>query len=208
MNETYVTVCGTVGTDPRRVVGDEWVITSFRLAHTPRRFDRRQGGWTDGDTSWYGVKASRSLANHVAVSVTKGDRVVVHGRLRMSEWRTSAGELRSAFVIDADTVGHDLMFGTSTFSRARVERPEANGSTLADQMLQQAEDEARRARPDGDALGERHRVLGGGLNEDCGDELDQESGEESVDEPGEESGDGSGELGDYSGLVPEPALRG
>jgi single-strand DNA-binding protein len=203
VNETYVTVCGTVGTDPRRVVGDEWVITSFRLAHTPRRFDRRQGGWTDGDTSWYGVKASRSLANHVAVSVSKGDRVVVHGRLRVSEWRTSEGELRSGFVIEADTVGHDLTFGTSTFSRARADRPEVSGSALADQMLQQAEDEARRIRsadgstPEGDALAD-----------DLDDEADDRP--DDADEPGDADGPGDAdEPGDaYSGLVLESAGRG
>jgi len=144
MNETFVTVCGTVGTEPRRVAGDGWVVTNFRLAHTPRRYDRAQGGWADGQTNWYGVKAFRALANHTAVSLGKGDRVVVHGKLRVDEWRTPEGELRTSMLIEADTIGHDLVFGTSSFIRAtQVDRPEAAGQAVADRMLREAEEAAR-----------------------------------------------------------------
>ena len=145
MNETYVTVCGTVGTEPRRVSGDGWVITNFRLAHTPRRYDRGQGGWADAETNWYGVKSFRALATPASLSLRKGDRVVVHGKLRVDEWRTTEGDLRTSVFIEAVTIGHDLVFGTSSFVRAgQADRPETAGQAVADRLLREAEEQARR----------------------------------------------------------------
>ena len=159
MNETFVTVCGTVGTEPRRVSGDGWVITNFRLAHNPRRYDRSQGGWTDGDTNWYGVKSFRSLATHASLSLRKGDRVVVHGKLRVDEWRTTEGELRTSVFIEADTIGHDLVFGTSSFVRSsQADRPEVAGQAVADRMLREAEEAARRELLDAEEFAAEERL--------------------------------------------------
>lgn len=91
-------------------------ITSFRLASSQRRFDRGQDKWVDGDTNWYTVTTFRQLAANAAVSIKKGERVVVTGRLKVRDWE--AGGKRGVNVdVEADALGHDLSWGTAAFSR-------------------------------------------------------------------------------------------
>ena len=89
-------------------------VSAFRLACTPRI--KTKGGWGDGNTTWIEVACFRTLAQHVAQSVRKGDPVLVVGRLRTNVWEKD-GESRERLVLEADTVGHDLNRGTSAFRR-------------------------------------------------------------------------------------------
>ncbi|GAA1832188.1 single-stranded DNA-binding protein [Agromyces salentinus] len=112
-----ITVIGVVGGDPRVHVTNQGLpITSFRLASTRRFFDRAKGTWENGETNWYTVSAFRQLAKNAAVSVRRGDRVVVHGRLRLRAWES--GERNgTAIEIEADSVGHDLSWGTTSLTK-------------------------------------------------------------------------------------------
>jgi single-strand DNA-binding protein len=112
-----ITITGLVATVPRHLVTTEGLsITSFRLAATQRRFDRSHERWVDGDTNWYTITTFRQLAINAAGSVSKGDRVVATGRLRIRDWEN--GERAGTNVdIEADALGHDLSWGTSSFSR-------------------------------------------------------------------------------------------
>jgi single-strand DNA-binding protein len=113
-----ITLTGLVATAPRHIVTSEGLpITSFRLASTQRRFDRPNQKWIDGDTNWYTVTAFRQLAINSAGSIGKGDRIVVTGRLRIREWEN--GERTGTNIdVEADSIGHDLSWGTSVFSRS------------------------------------------------------------------------------------------
>ena len=113
-----ITLTGIVATIPRHLVTSEGLpITSFRLASTQRRYDRAKGEWVDGDTNWYTITTFRQLAAHSAASIAKGERVVVTGKLRIREWQN--GERTGTTVdIEADALGHDLSWGTSTFTRS------------------------------------------------------------------------------------------
>lgn len=115
MSDT-ITIVGVVGTDPERKNPKGVPITTFRVATKDRRFDRATGAWTDGDTNWYTVSAYRKLAEHVFDSVHKRDRVILTGRLRVRSWET--GESRGTAVdIDLDAIGHELLWGTTVFTR-------------------------------------------------------------------------------------------
>jgi single-strand DNA-binding protein len=139
VNETYLSVSGVVASDPRAVVLDNNVrITSFRLASTRRRRDR-SGQWVDGETTWLNITCWRNLAANVADSVAKRDRVVVHGRLRVRKYTGSDGAERLSVEVEADSVGHDLTFGTSVFSRVRRAEPIEPGRAEADELVQQVE---------------------------------------------------------------------
>lgn len=113
-----ITVTGLVATPPRHIVTSEGLpITSFRLASSQRRFDRSQERWVDGETNWYTITGFRQLAINTAASVKKGDRVVVVGRLKIRDWEN--GERSGTTIeIDADSLGHDLMWGSSAFIRS------------------------------------------------------------------------------------------
>jgi single-strand DNA-binding protein len=113
-----ITLTGLVATTPRHIVTSEGLaISSFRLASTQRRFDRSSERWIDGETNWYTITSFRQLAINAAASITKGQRVVVAGRLRIREWET--GERTGTTIeIEADALGHDLAWGTSAFTRS------------------------------------------------------------------------------------------
>ena len=115
-----ITLTGLVATTPRHLTTSEGLaITSFRLASSQRRFDRTAQKWIDADTNWYTVSAFRSLAVNSAVSVTKGDRVIVSGRLKIRDWENT-DRSGTTVEIEADTIGHDMFWGTSSFTRVSV----------------------------------------------------------------------------------------
>ncbi|WP_216364138.1 single-stranded DNA-binding protein [Subtercola boreus] len=119
------TICltGVVATTPRHITTTEGLdITSFRLASSQRRFDRHQNSWVDVGTNWYTLTAFRQLASNLATSVSKGDRVVAAGRLRIREWE-NAEKSGMTVEIEVESVGHDLGWGTTQFSR--TVQPEA-----------------------------------------------------------------------------------
>jgi len=115
-----ITVTGLVATTPRHIVtGDGLKITNFRLASTQRKFDRNEQKWVDGETNWFTITSFRQLAANVILSVQKGQRIVVVGRLRVRDWTNEEKKTKGTNVeIDAEALGHDLMWGTTTFTRS------------------------------------------------------------------------------------------
>jgi len=131
MNGAVVTVAGNTATDVRLDATSSGVpVAEFRLGATERWFDRRRQEWTDGPSSFYTVRAFRGLAENVVSSVSKGDPLLVTGRLRVAE--RDRGEGRGRYVaveIDATSIGHDLARGTSVFRRTVRGRP-GSGTAL------------------------------------------------------------------------------
>lgn len=105
-------VSGLVATTPRHLVTQEGLaITSFRLAEYQTDYDE--------GTNWYTITAFRQMAVNAASSITKGDRVVVVGALKVREWDN--GERSGTSVeIEATALGHDLEWGTSEFKRTQT----------------------------------------------------------------------------------------
>ncbi|WP_022887901.1 single-stranded DNA-binding protein [Agromyces italicus] len=138
MSDT-IAVTGVVGTDPQqRVTGDGLVITSFRVASTRRFFDRAKGEWKDGETNWYGVSAFRQLARNASLSIRKGERVIVQGRLRQRAWET-ATKSGTSVEIEADAIGHDLAWCVSTYARVQASKPAAEAAETGAEAEAEAE---------------------------------------------------------------------
>lgn len=113
-----ITIVGNLAAEPeRRRTPNGTPVTTFRVASSQRHYDKEKDGWVDTGTNWYQVSAFRSLADHAAASLHKGDRVIVTGRLKLREWETQKGKGLSV-EIDADGVGHDLLWGTTRYTRA------------------------------------------------------------------------------------------
>ena len=112
-----ITVAGLVATTPRHLITQDGLpITSFRLAASSRRYDRQQSKWVDGETNWYTVTAFRQLAINSSTSINKGERILVTGKLHVRDWDN--GERAGTSVeIEADHLGHDLMWGSAAFTR-------------------------------------------------------------------------------------------
>jgi single-strand DNA-binding protein len=116
---TPFTIVGTIGTVPeRRETTNKIVVCRFRLACSERRFDREKDLWIDGDPNWFTIIAYRGLAEHSHGSFNKGDRIIVSGRLRVRPWHNDDGKSGVAVEVEADSLGHDLRWGTTKFTRA------------------------------------------------------------------------------------------
>jgi single-strand DNA-binding protein len=140
MSDQY-SVTGLVATTPRHLVTQDGLpITSFRLAASLRKFDKSLNRWVDAETNWFTITSFRQLAVNTAVSVSKGDRVVVMGRLRVRDWDN--GERAGTSVeIEAETLGHDLMWGSSTFVRTVNLKESDSESPAPDELETPSEQE-------------------------------------------------------------------
>ena len=126
MNDCMITVRGWLGADVVQRDAGGVPVASFRLACTPRRYNRRTESWSDGETQWYTVSCWRGLAENCAKSLRRGDPVVVYGRLELRPYVNANDVEVMSFEIDAVHVGHDLSRGTSVFTRTpREEQPGA-----------------------------------------------------------------------------------
>jgi single-strand DNA-binding protein len=119
-----ITLTGIVATTPRHLITSSHVaITSFRLASGQRRFDRAKDAWVDATTNWYSVSTFRQLAFNVASSIHKGDHVIVTGRLRIRDW-DKPDRSGTSVDVDADSVGHDLLWCTASAVRNAPRAPQ------------------------------------------------------------------------------------
>ncbi len=136
-----ITLTGLVATTPRHLVTSEGLpITSFRLASTQRRYDRGAQKWIDGDTNWFTITCFRQLAINAVGSIVKGQRVVVAGKLRVRDWE-SGDRAGTTVEVDAEALGHDLMWGSSVFTRS-VASTVANDADLPSERAAALEGEA------------------------------------------------------------------
>lgn len=114
--EAQVWITGRVGGEVElRDAASPWA--TFRMGCTPRLV--RGGEWGDEQTIWVTVSCSHRLAEHVRLSLRKGDPVIVGGRLRSRRWVDANGVEHEQLQIRATTVGHDLTAGTSSFYRLK-----------------------------------------------------------------------------------------
>lgn len=120
MNETYVTIRGRLVADPTvRTTRTGAPMTVFRVASSARRpVPGQNGAWEDTEASFYDVVTYRSLAANVGVSVRKGHPVTIHGRQHISSRPREDGTTWWSVEVVADSVGHDLTYGTTAFAKA------------------------------------------------------------------------------------------
>ena len=117
MADTHVTITGNLTDDPElKHTGNGNLVANFRLAVTARVKDGDT--WKDADTSFFRVNVWRQLAEHVAESLSKGDRAVVIGRLKSRSWETPEGDKRSVVEVEADEVAPSLRWAIAKPERA------------------------------------------------------------------------------------------
>jgi len=117
--ETVITVVGNLVDDPElRFTPSGAAVANFRIASTPRSFNRQTNEWEDGEALFLSCSVWRQAAENVAESLTRGMRVVVQGRLKARSYETREGEKRTVFEIEAEEVGPSLKFATAKVTRA------------------------------------------------------------------------------------------
>ena len=98
----HVTVSGSLTRDPElRELPSGQAVCSIRIAHN-ERFKDAAGEWADR-AAYFDVTIWSGLGEWIGRNVTKGEKVVVAGRLRWREWEKD-GDKRQAVDITADSV--------------------------------------------------------------------------------------------------------
>jgi single-strand DNA-binding protein len=116
--ETVITVVGNLVDDPElRFTPSGAAVANFRVASTPRTFDRQAGEWKDGETLFLSCSVWRQAAENVAESLQRGMKVIVQGRLKQRSFETREGEKRTVFEIDVDEVGPSLRNATAKVTK-------------------------------------------------------------------------------------------
>jgi single-strand DNA-binding protein len=116
--ETVITIIGNLVDDPElRFTPSGAAVANFRVASTPRTFDRQSGEWRDGETLFLSCSVWRQAAENVAESLQKGMKVIVQGRLKQRSFETREGEKRTVFELDVDEVGPSLRNATAKVTK-------------------------------------------------------------------------------------------
>ncbi|WP_182525075.1 single-stranded DNA-binding protein [Nocardioides dongkuii] len=117
--DTVITVVGNLVDDPElRFTPSGAAVANFRIASTPRTFDKQTNEWKDGDALFLSCSVWRQAAENVAESLQRGMRVIVQGRLKQRSYETREGEKRTVVELEVDEVGPALAFATAKVTRA------------------------------------------------------------------------------------------
>jgi len=127
-NTTAVT--GNLTREPEiRYTREGHASTLLSLA-VNRRWENRETKEWEESTSFFDVVCWRELAENAALTLAKGMRVMVTGRLEQRSWETDEGERRSKVEIVADEVGPSLRFATADVHRAERRVPVADNEAV------------------------------------------------------------------------------
>lgn len=118
------TIIGNATSDAElRFTPNGLAVANFTVADTPRV---KQGDqWVDGETMFVRCTVWREAAENVAESITKGQRVIVTGRLKSRSYEKD-GQKRTSLEMDVDEVGPSLRWAT-----ARVNKTQRQGNQAA-----------------------------------------------------------------------------
>ncbi|MFJ1896896.1 MULTISPECIES: single-stranded DNA-binding protein [unclassified Streptomyces] len=116
--ETVITVVGNLVDDPElRFTPSGAAVAKFRVASTPRIFDRQTNEWKDGEGLFLTCSVWRQAAENVAESLTRGMRVVVQGRLKQRSYEDREGVKRTVYELDVEEVGPSLKNATAKVTK-------------------------------------------------------------------------------------------
>ncbi|MFE4575753.1 single-stranded DNA-binding protein [Streptomyces chartreusis] len=116
--ETVITVVGNLVDDPElRFTPSGAAVAKFRVASTPRTFDRQTNEWKDGESLFLTCAVWRHAAENVAESLARGMRVIVQGRLRQRSYEDREAVKRTVYELDVEEVGASLRNATTKVTK-------------------------------------------------------------------------------------------
>lgn len=113
--EPLMTIVGNTTADAElRFTPSGLAVATFTVACTPRV--KRGDEWVDGDTTFFRCSVWREMAEQVAETITKGMRVIVHGRFKTRQYEKD-GQTRTSVEIDVEEVGPSLKYATAKVAK-------------------------------------------------------------------------------------------
>jgi single-strand DNA-binding protein len=127
-SDNTITLVGNVTDDPElRFTPSGLPVANFTVA-VNRRFKNASGGWEDRLDGFFRCSCWRDMAENVAESIQKGQRVMVVGRLQEQRWEDQEGGKRSRIEIQVDEVGPSLRWATATVQKSNRSSGQAQSS--------------------------------------------------------------------------------
>ena len=115
---TPICIIGNLTDDPSlRYTASGVAVASFRVASTPRVYDKTTNEWVDGEGLFLTCNVWRDQAESVTESLAKGMRVIVNGNLRQRSYETREGEKRTVYEVEVEEVGPSLKWATARVTR-------------------------------------------------------------------------------------------
>lgn len=113
-----ITIIGNLTGDPElRFIPSGAAVANVTIASTPRTFDRQTNEWKDGETTFMNGSAWRQLAENMAESLQRGDRVIATGTLKSRSYTTKEGVNRTVMEMDISEIGPALSRGTARLTK-------------------------------------------------------------------------------------------
>ncbi|TQS43738.1 single-stranded DNA-binding protein [Cryptosporangium phraense] len=118
-NDTVITLVGNLVDDPElRFTPSGVAVAKFRIASTPRTYDRTTNEWKDGEGLFLTCNVWRQMGENAAETLQRGTRVIVQGRLRQRSYETKDGEKRTVYEVEVDEIGPSLRWATARVNKA------------------------------------------------------------------------------------------
>lgn len=120
-NSVSVTVVGNLTDDPElRFTPSGQAVCKLTVAFNPRYRDKQSGEWKDGEPSFYRCTAWQQLAENIAESLHKGDRVIVQASQSQRSWddKNEPGKKVYGWQWTIDAIGPELAWATTTVKKA------------------------------------------------------------------------------------------
>ena len=111
-----ITVVGNLVEDPElRYTQSGTALANVRVASS-RRFQDRNQEWQE-ETAVFRGTVWREMAEQVAESLHKGDRVIITGSIEQRDWEDNQGQKRSSLELRIQEIGPSLRWATAQVNR-------------------------------------------------------------------------------------------
>lgn len=117
---TSMTIAGNLTQDPELAYSQAGKpFCRVSIAVNPRQFDQATREWKDGEPVFWRGTVFGDIAEHVAHSLTKGNRVIAHGTVKTDSWTDKdSGTKRTAMTMQIEDIGPSLMYMNATPSKS------------------------------------------------------------------------------------------
>lgn len=125
---SYITVSGNVAGEPElKYLPSGKAMARFSIAENRRWKDAN--GEEKEATTWHRCVAWGGLAENIAETVTKGQKVLAYGRLDQRDWEDDEGNKKSILEVNVSDLGPSLMWATASVSK--VEKKGGGGGSYS-----------------------------------------------------------------------------
>jgi len=128
-NEPVITVVGNLTADPEiKFVPSGAAVANFTVASTPRSYDKNTKVWVDGEALFLRCSLWRDAAENVAESLSRGDRVILSGKLKQRSYEKDGGDKRTVIEVEVEEIGPSLRYAQARPTKIAAKKSAGNAA--------------------------------------------------------------------------------